>query len=114
MSEGKCARKQRGKENRGGKGRARGKGRQSFPIVSSRFQDRCMRAWIEQPSSSAWMWGKMAPQNQKVSPVSEKLPARNGVTCKLIEESSAVCRVVPRHPSSQEDPALCLPLASGG
>ena len=24
------------------------------------------------------------------------------------------CPVVPRHPSSQEDPALCLPLASGG
>lgn len=83
-------RKQRGKENRGGKGRALGKGRQSFSIVSSKFQDRCIRAWIEQPSSNGWIQGKMAPQDQKVSPVSEKLPARNGVTCKLVEESSAV------------------------
>lgn len=37
VSEGKCARKERGEENKGGKERAQGEGEASFPFVSSKF-----------------------------------------------------------------------------
>lgn len=87
-----------------------GEGRPSFPAVSSSFQEHCMRAWTEQPSSSGRIRAKWPHRTRKSVRLQKKLPARNGVTCKLVEESSAVA-CCSEHPRSQEDPALCLLLA---
>lgn len=90
MSEGKCAGSREGKKIEAEREGHWERGGNPFPLSAADFKTVVLRAWIEQPSSNGWIRGKMAPQDQKVSPVSEKLPARNGVTCKLVEESSAV------------------------